>query len=153
MARSELDDLYGDAVLQHRRHPRNHSRLTGADATSKAVNPFCGDEVEIQLAFDGGRVSRVGVQAVGCSINQASASMLSEVLAGKTAGEIRAVADRFRSAMSGSGALEDGLENLGDTHALLVVRQYPVRIKCALLPWSALDEAIDGYGAETGDRA
>jgi nitrogen fixation NifU-like protein len=153
MVTSELDDLYGDAILQHRRHPRNHSRLPGADATSKAVNPFCGDEVEIQLVFRGGRVSRVGVQAVGCSINQASASMLSEVLAGKTAEEIRAVADRFRKAMSGSGASADGLEDLGDTHALLVVRQYPVRIKCALLPWSALEEATDEYGGELGDEA
>ena len=78
MAQPELDDLYGDKILEHCRNPRNHDKLPDPDASVHAVNPFCGDESDIQFALDGRRVAGVGAQAVGCSINQATTSMLAQ---------------------------------------------------------------------------
>ena len=96
-----IDELYHDAILDHRRNPRNNAVLDTPDASAKAVNPFCGDEVDLQLVFSDGRVSGVGVQAVGCSINQSSASMLSEAVEGKTPEEIRHLATAFEGIMDG----------------------------------------------------
>ena len=77
---NNIDDLYSGYILDHCRHPRNHNFIENYDVSGHDVNPFCGDEVDLQLVLDNGRVSGVGVQSVGCSINQASASMLSEVM-------------------------------------------------------------------------
>ena len=137
-----LDDLYRDAILDHCRHPRNSNPLESPDISAQAINPFCGDEVDIQITLDGGRVSRVGAQGRGCSINQASTSMLSEALVGKTIEEIQALSELFRSMMRGAKRSKEELERLGDLQALYGVQEFPVRIKCALLPWSALEEAL-----------
>ncbi len=147
MELSNLDDLYRDAILDHRRDPRNHDVLDNPDASAKAVNPFCGDEVEVQMVFAEGRVSRVGVQAVGCSINQATASMLSEALVGKTADEIEHLTKVFESMMHGSDPSVDDVAVMHDLPNLSGVRQYPVRIKCALLSWSALEDALSKHRA------
>jgi len=141
----DLDDLYGDSILDHCRHPRNHGRVEGPDISGRAVNPFCGDEVDVQVAVDSGRISRVGVQAAGCSINQASASMLSETLAGKTVEEIQDLSALFRRVMGGSEPSDEELLRLGGLSALLGVQRFPVRIKCSLLAWSALGEGIEDY--------
>ena len=139
-----LDQLYHDAILDHRRNPRNQSVLGSPDASAKAVNPFCGDEVDIQLVFEDGRVSGVGVQAVGCSINQSTASMLSEAVVGKTAVEIRRLATTFEGIMDGVSPSASDMAAMYDLPTLSAVREYPVRIKCALLSWSALDDALGG---------
>lgn len=141
-----LDELYHDAILDHRRNPRNHSVLVMPDASARAVNPFCGDEVDIQLVFADGRVSEVGVQAVGCSINQSTASMLSEAVAGKTAEEIRRLATAFEGIMNGASPSASDAAEMFDLPTLSAVREYPVRIKCALLSWSALEDALGGCG-------
>ena len=141
----ELEDLYSDTVLDHCRHPRNRDVVESPDISGRAVNPFCGDEVELQIALDGDRVSRVGLQAVGCSINQASASMLSEALDSKSLDEIDSADELFRKMMAGPPLSGRDLERLGGLTALSDVRKVPVRIKCALLAWSALEEAIEDY--------
>ena len=140
-----LDDLYSHAILDHCRHPRNSQRLEDPAASGHAVNPFCGDEVDLQLLVDDGRVSEVGAQARGCSINQASASMLAEAAVGKGLDELESLAARFRSLMNGEALPDQNLEPLGDLKALVDVRQVPVRIKCALLALSALEEALENY--------
>ena len=145
MESSDLDDLYGDAILDHCRHPRNHDELPDPDLTGRAVNPFCGDEVSVQMDLDDGHVSRVGVQGVGCSINQATASMLSEAIPGKTLKEIEAMSEVYSAMMGGEASSGDDIEHLGHLVSLSGVRQYPVRIKCALLAWSAVEEAIEDY--------
>ncbi len=140
----ELDDLYHEAILEHRRHPRNSDRLEDPDITADGVNPFCGDEIHIQIALDSeGRVSRVGLQGVGCAINQATGSMLSDAIQGKTLDEVEALSKAFNDLMTG-GPHSDGL---GELTALESVRQFPIRIKCALLAWSALDDGIEDYAA------
>ncbi|MCH8825349.1 MAG: SUF system NifU family Fe-S cluster assembly protein [Chloroflexi bacterium] len=143
MALDRLDDLYRDAILEHRRNPRNANKLEDFNTTGNAVNPFCGDEIHLQLKQDGqGRVIAVGLQGEGCSINQASGSMLTEAIRGKNPQEIRTLADWVRKMMRGDPEAESHLRSEGDIPNLIGVREYPVRIKCALLPWSALDDAL-----------
>ena len=140
-----IDELYHDAILDHRRNPRNQAVLYTPHASARAVNPFCGDEVDLQLAFSNGRVSGVGVQAVGCSINQSSASMLSEAVVGKTPVEIQHLATAFEGIMDGVSPSATDAAAMYDLPTLSAVREYPVRIKCALLSWSALEDALGGY--------
>ena len=145
MELSDPDDLYGSTVLEHCRHPRNHDELHSPDATAHAVNPFCGDEVDFQITLDAGRVSQIGAQAVGCSINQATTSLLSEAVKGRDLTEIEAHSALFRRMMAGATLSAAEIEQLGSLQALAGVPQYPVRIKCALLSWSALNDAVEDY--------
>ena len=143
MALDELDDLYDDSILDHCRHPRNSARLDSPDATGRAVNPFCGDEVDLQIKMGGDRIIGVGVQGLGCSINQAAASMLSEAVAGKTLAETGAIAELFRATMRGTALSDADAKRIGELTSLQGVLAFPVRVKCALLAWSALDDALE----------
>jgi nitrogen fixation NifU-like protein len=145
-----LEDLYREVILDHYRSPRNKGHLESPDAVAEGVNPLCGDEITIELGFDGDRVSQVAVDGQGCSISQSSASMMTEAIKGKTRAEIQALTQRFRDMMSLDGEADIGLDPerpgavLGDLEALQGVRKYPVRIKCASLGWNVLMEALDG---------
>ena len=150
MARDELDDLYDACILDHCREPRNSARLESPDATGRAVNPFCGDEVDVQLSIDDGRVTGVGVQGSGCSINQAAASMLSEAVSSRSVVEAEAAADRFRGMMAGDAVSSAEAEQMGDLASLRSVRAFPVRIKCALLSWTALEDALESLSGDPG---
>ena len=142
-----LDGLYGDLVMDHYRNPRNHERLSDADVEAEEFNPFCGDRAILQLKLDGqGKVCGVSARSEGCSIIQAATSMLSGLLRGRSLSEVEELGERFRALMK-SGLGED-VEGLGDLLALQVVRKYPVRIKCALLPLTALEEGIKAYRAK-----
>lgn len=141
-----LDGLYGDLIIEHYRNPRHRHSVPEPDVEAEEFNPFCGDRVVVQLKLDdSGCVSQVGASTEGCSIIHASASMMAEALSGKTLDELGALAEHFRAMMQGRLSGEMAEESLGDLESLKVVRQYPVRIKCALLPWTALEEGIDGY--------
>ena len=145
-----LEDLYREVILDHYRSPRNKGPLDKPDYRAEGVNPLCGDEITIELAFDGDQVSQVAVAGQGCSISQSSASMMSEAIKGKTKGEIEDLTKRFRDMMSLDGEADIGLDPdrpgavLGDLESLQGVRKYPVRIKCASLGWNVLLEALDG---------
>ncbi len=145
-----LEDLYREVILDHYRSPRNKGHLDKPDYRAEGVNPLCGDEITIELAFDGDQVSQVAVAGQGCSISQSSASMMSEAIKGKTKGEIEDLTKRFRDMMSLDGEADIGLDPdrpgavLGDLESLQGVRKYPVRIKCASLGWNVLLEALDG---------
>ena len=139
-----MDGLYGDFVMDHYRHPRNRESLGDADVEAEEFNPFCGARAILKLKLDSqGKVVGVSANAEGCSIIQAATSMLSGLLQGKSLGEVEALGEKFREAMK-NGAGDDEVD-LGDLRALQVVRQYPVRIKCALLPLTALEEGIKAY--------
>lgn len=138
-----FDGLYGDAIMEHFRHPRCRVPLPAADWQAHEFNPFCGDEVTLQVRLDGaGRVTAVSSQSQGCSIIQSSASMLAEVMDGKSAAELTTLSQRFRELMRGETLSAADLAQLQDLAALQVVRQYPVRVKCALLPWTALEVGL-----------
>ena len=146
MESNELDDLFRESVLDHCRNPRHADPLEAADISADGVNPFCGDEIHLQILLDGhGRVARIGLQGVGCTINQASGSMLTDVVEGRTLQEIDAVSESFGKMMQGDAASEDEIRELGDLRSLSGVREFPVRIKCALLAWSTLEDAIRAH--------
>ena len=138
-----FDGLYGDLIMDHYRTPRNRAPLSAPTLTAYELNPFCGDLIDLQLRLDGdGAVDGVFANSEGCSIIQASASMMSEAIKGKTVAEMNALSGIFRSFLRSLPDDGQAGSSLGDLCALGVVRQYPVRIKCALLPWTALEEAI-----------
>ena len=143
-----LEELYREVILDHYRNPRNKGRLDNPGATADGVNPLCGDEISIDLELEGDRVSAVAIDGQGCSISQASASMMSESIKGKTLDEIAELAAGFRRMVSLDEADGPDLDPdrpgavLGDIEALQGVRRYPVRIKCAGLGWSTLLEAL-----------
>ncbi len=143
-----LEDLYREVILDHYKNPRNRGHLDQADASAQGVNPLCGDEIGIELQFDGDKVAAVAVDGQGCSISQSSASMMTEAIKGKTRDEIEEITSKFRALMSidEDSSLELDPDRpgsiLGDMEALQGVRQYPVRIKCASLGWTTLMEAL-----------
>ena len=137
-----MDDLYREVILDHHRSPRCREPLAHADAEAAGRNPSCGDEVTLQLAFDEDRISGVSVQTAGCAIATASGSILGELLPGRTQAEAGRLAEAFRQIMrSEDGELSDDLDP-GDLEVLTGVRKFPVRVKCALLPWITLLEAV-----------
>lgn len=143
-----LDDLYREVILDHYRSPRNQKPLTRADIRAEGVNPFCGDEITLALAVDGdGRISDVFFKGHGCSISQASASMMSEALKGKTLEEAEQLTRKFKSMMQGTELSQSELSEMEDLEALRGVRKFPVRIKCALLGWTTFEEGLQEYRA------
>ena len=146
-----LDGLYGDLILDHYRSPRNRTPVADADVEAEEFNPFCGDRVKLQVKLDAsGKITEASAQAEGCSILQASTSMMAQMAVGKTLRELEQLSSRFRDIMRGLTISDELTVDLGDLNALKVVRQYPVRIKCALLPWTALEEGIEGFRSRSG---
>ena len=145
MALGNLDEIYrDDVILDHRRNPRNPAMPDSVDFAANGVNPFCGDEIHLQFVLDPeGRIAKVGFQGEGCSINQATGSMLSEAVKGLTLSEVKDLSSRFRDMMQGPKPTADQLSKLGELGVLVKVREFPVRVKCALLAWSALEDGID----------
>jgi nitrogen fixation NifU-like protein len=143
-----LQGLYGDQILDHYRNPRLRTPLDNADVEAEEFNPFCGDRVILQLSVDRkGLVADASARSEGCSIIQASASMLAQMTLGKSLEQVESVADRFRSMMQRKPAPGEDMGGLEDLLPLQVVRQFPVRIKCALLPWTALEIGIEDFRA------
>ncbi len=157
-----LEDLYREIILDHYRNPRNRGELECPPAhRSEGFNPLCGDEVVLTFEMDGDVVTDLRVGGYGCSISQASASMMSAAVIGKTIDEIRDLTRSFKAMMSiheesiggdGTEALDgagesdgstDGALRLGDLEALRGVVKFPVRIKCATLGWNALATGLD----------
>ncbi len=141
------DDLYREIILDHYRRPRHHGRVDPADSTVHGHNPLCGDEVDVSLRVRGGRVEAIGFEGQGCSISLASASMMTEQVAGLPVDAVRGVLDRFKQ-MIVDGVDAGRLEDLGDLEALQGVRRYASRVKCAVLPWNALERGLDQAGAD-----
>ena len=146
-----LEDLYREIILDHYRTPRNRGELDTPPAVrSDGHNPLCGDEITVYLAVEGtgddAVVSDVKISGQGCSISQSSASMMSQAVIGKSVAEVRGLLRRFKSMMSIEGIDEqpgDTDIDLGDLEALQGVVKFPVRIKCAVLGWNTLAQALD----------
>ncbi len=144
----ELDELYREIILDHYRSPRNRGSLDQPSATSEGDNPLCGDEVRVDLDIRDGRVSDVRFEAKGCSISQASASMMTEAVKGLSLEEVDSLFETFKGMMYGSDEVD--VEALGDLEALQGVRKFPVRVKCATLPWNTLQEALEEFSKGRG---
>jgi len=138
---AEIAALYQEMILDHYRRPRNKGALENADASVEMKNPLCGDEITLQVAFGDDGVSDLKFSGRGCSISQASASMMTQLVKGKSAEEIEALRKRFRELVLGDQtAVND--EQLGALRALSGVARFPARVKCALLAWNALETAL-----------
>lgn len=152
-----LEDLYREVILDHYRNPRNRTPLDHPDSSAEGVNPLCGDEVTVELSFGDGTVQAVSVRGQGCSISQSSASMMGHAIKGKTTAEIEDLVERFKTMMlSENGVALDPDHpgaTIGELEALAGVRKYPVRIKCANLPWTTLEEALDARKPEIPNSA
>lgn len=134
------DDLYREIILDHYRNPRHKHALEPADRAVEANNPLCGDEIDLMLRLRDDSITEAGFLGRGCSISQASASMLCEAVSGMDVTSAARLAGRFRAMLQGDEQDDD----LGDLEALRGVRAYPVRVKCATLAWNALLEALQG---------
>ena len=139
-----LDELYKEVILDHYRAPRNKGKLDPHDVALERNNPLCGDEIELFLKFEGDSLTGVAFDGKGCSISQASASMMTEKVKGLSAKDAASLAESIKSMMAGES---DGDQaTLGDLVSLKGVVKYPVRIKCALLGWNTLVEALEESG-------
>lgn len=138
-----LDDLYREVILDHYRNPRNKRPLDGADIDLLHNNPLCGDEISVRVKVADGAVEDAAFEGQGCSISQASASMLTEKIKGMKLGDVEDLVLEFRGMMAGKEGADD--DALGDLVALKGVVKYPVRIKCAVLAWDTLQEGVEGY--------
>lgn len=137
---TELADLYQDVILDHSRHPRNFGHPDDANREARGNNPLCGDRVTVYLHIEGDVIEGASFDARGCAISLASASMMTEIVKGKTVAEARALFDRFHRLVTAGEGGGDGLDEL---EALSGVRDFPTRIKCATLAWHAMTAAID----------
>lgn len=145
-----LDDLYQELILDHYKKRRNRGTL---DAPSIAVdhnNPLCGDQLHLEVLIDGDQLADLRYTGDGCSISQASASMMSEVVIGGSTTEALALVEHFRRVMHGDDEADE--DRLGDAVALGGVAKFPARVKCALLSWMALKDAIDTYEGSARDN-
>jgi nitrogen fixation protein NifU and related proteins len=145
-----LDDIYKEVILDHYKSPRNKRELPGATITRTANNPLCGDEITVLATIDGGEVLDVAFQGAGCSISQSSASMMTEAVVGKTTDAALGLASDFRGMMGGD--VEPTEDRFGDLVALKGVVKYPIRIKCAVLAWDVLQDALTEGGQASGER-
>lgn len=141
---AEIAALYQELILDHYRRPRNKGELDGASTSVVMKNPLCGDEVALHVKFDGDRVDDVRFSGRGCSISQASASMMTQLVKGKNAAEIEQLGDTFRDMVMGTTPAdsEEVVGTMGSLRALSGVSKFPARVKCALLAWNALQSAI-----------
>jgi len=146
-----LDEIYRDVVLDHYRSPRGRKRLDHCDLENQGLNPTCGDEISLCLAFEGNRVKDVYADCRGCSISVASASMLAELIPGKTREEVERLLQVFKAMMHGE-EVPEGID-IGDLDALQGVKRFPVRVKCALLAWMTLEDALRAKDAREGGKS
>jgi len=145
MAQNDIDEIYRDkVVLDHCRNPRNQTSLRSPNKIGNAINPFCGDEVHIEMNFDvDGNVSDICVMSEGCAINRASSSILSESVKGVDLRDMLRLHGKFTSIMKGDTEVDSmDKDTLNELSAMYSVRKFPVRIKCVLLSWSALYQIV-----------
>lgn len=143
-----LEELYKEVILDHYRAPRNKGRLDPHDVVLERNNPLCGDEIELYLKFEGDAVEGIAFEGKGCSISQASASMMTEKVKGLDAKDARALVESIKRMMTGDE--EGDPDTIGDLVSLKGVVKYPVRIKCALLGWNTLEEALESDDSPKG---
>ena len=148
----QLDSLYQEIILDHYKHPHRRGLREPFDAEAHHVNPTCGDEVTVRVRVSDGRVADVSYEGQGCAISQAAASVLTDLVVGRTVGDALAVQEEFLRLMQSKGEVEPNEDVLQDAVAFAGVSRYPSRIKCALLGWMAWKDATAQAVAMGGAR-
>ncbi|MEZ0326882.1 MAG: Fe-S cluster assembly sulfur transfer protein SufU [Fimbriimonas sp.] len=138
----DLRELYQEVILDHNRHPRNRGRLEHPTSHAEGYNPLCGDMVSLTLFSENGIVKDIAFDGQGCAISTASASLMTEAVKGRTVEQAEMLFRDFQSMVTEAG--DTPHDDLGDLEVFAGIRDYPVRIKCAILPWHALHAALAG---------
>ncbi len=133
-----LDELYQDLILDHHRRPRNKRPCPACSCRAEGANALCGDSLVVGVSLDGERIASVSFEGQGCAISQASASMMTEAVQGLSVADALALGGELRALLRGEAPARD----LGDLQSLEGIARFPVRIKCALLPWTTLEHAL-----------
>ena len=146
--RADLRELYQEVILDHSKQPRNFREMPGATGQAQGFNPLCGDKATVYVRLEDGVVRDVSFKGAGCSISTASASMMTEALKGKKRSEVEELFERFHTLITGdpSRTAENTSPGLGKLAAFSGVAEFPVRVKCASLPWHTLKAALKGEG-------
>lgn len=139
----DMRDLYQEMILEHYKKPRNYRVLENADRVVEGYNPLCGDHYTIYVDLDGETIDEITFQGTGCAISKASASVMSDALKGKSREEAEALFEMFRKMVTGE-ATGDAAETMGKLAAFQGVAEHPSRVKCAILSWRAVRNAIEG---------
>ncbi len=139
---AQISALYQEMILDHYRKPRNKGVMENADVSVPMKNPLCGDEITLHVRFGEDAVEELSFSGRGCSISQASASMMTHLLKGKDFGDVEVLRNRFRDMVMGDDAAAQD-SSLGSLRALSGVSRFPARVKCALLAWNALERALE----------
>ena len=145
---SDLMDLYQEVILDHNKKPRNFGKLDDPDHSAEGNNPLCGDQLTVYIKMDGDRVTEIRFEGSGCAISTASASLMTEAVAGKDLDEIESLYQSFHDLLTGDPSVvaEVGPE-LGKLAVFSGVREFPVRVKCATLSWHTLQAALGDQGS------
>jgi nitrogen fixation NifU-like protein len=143
---ADLAELYQQIIIEHNRHPRNFKQLDGANRTADGDNPLCGDRITLYVKLDGDTVADIGFQGKGCAISQASASLMTSAVKGKSVAEAEALFHTFHDMVT--GAVPADAKVLGKLAAFAGVKQFPARVKCANLSWHTLHAALTSPAAE-----
>lgn len=138
----DLSDLYQQIIVEHNRSPRNFKKLPHATNAAEGSNPLCGDQIRVELQLDGDRIADIGFQGSGCAISQASASLLTGAVLGKTKPEAEALFREVHTMLTSATDAPVDAARLGKLAALAGVRRFPVRVKCASLSWHTLHAAL-----------
>ncbi len=148
MSTTELRELYQEVILDHSKRPRNFREIASATSRADGFNPLCGDKATVFVQLEGDVVRDVSFKGAGCSISTASASMMTEALRGKTRSEAEALFERFHRLVTSdpSRARENAPPDLGKLTVFAGVSEFPVRVKCASLPWHTFKAALSGEG-------
>ena len=137
----DLSELYQNLILDHNRAPRNFRVMEGANRHADGYNPLCGDSLSVWLKLEGDKIADASFQGSGCAISKASASLMTDVLKGRSLSEVNALFDRFHRMVTTPP--EEGVEDMGKLSVLAGVRAFPVRVKCASLAWHTLKAAMN----------
>ncbi|MHC4549925.1 MAG: Fe-S cluster assembly sulfur transfer protein SufU [Planctomycetota bacterium] len=143
---TDLRELYQQLILDHNRKPRNRRALEGAHSSAEGYNPLCGDRVTVYVRLDDDRIADVSFEGEGCAISTASASLMTQMLKGKTLAEMRALFDEFHGMVTGEVDGAPPTERLGKLAVFQGVCEFPTRVKCATLVWHTLRAALDRSG-------
>ena len=140
---SELSELYQQVILDHNKKPRNFRKLETANHTAEGYNPLCGDQLTIYMNLEDDRVTDVGFEGSGCAISKASASMMTQAVKGKSKEQAETLFQQFHSMVTGEFDEENEENTLGNLKIFAGVREFPVRVKCATLPWHTMHAALN----------
>lgn len=143
---SDLDDLYQQVILDHGRKPRNFRELPGASGKAEGFNPLCGDRVTVYLQRDNGHIADAAFTGKGCAICTASASMMTQIVKGRSVDEARTLFDGFHRMLTVDASTAADAEAMGKLAVFAGVKKYPIRVKCATLPWHTLKAAMENQG-------